>query len=386
MVSKMYVLAAISALVAGVFILHALNFKKGIYSSDGVSSISGLRAFLAIIVLLSHSTHYLYSLENEWIYNANYKEKFGVGNVYLNLGKVGVLMFFMISGFLFYRLIYKERLDTINLFKKRALRIVPCYWFSMLLIVVIGCFYYKLEINQESLYQLIRWALFIGGYSIGGINTSYINAGVDWTLKIEWMLYLSLPLIFMMTRGRSNKCKDIVILLSVLVILILSFIIRLYAGIYTDPRPVLGFASGLLAFRCMNKFTTLVGGPFSGMVAALCIIISFPLSSYAFSYIGMVFLCTIAFIVISSGNSIYKILSNKTMVSLGEVSYSIYLLHGIVLFLMTKITKGVVHYGFWGSFSFNLSLILISAYIAKYTFLKIEKRWFKKKLSIPKES
>lgn len=382
----MYVLAAISALVAGVFILHSLNFQKGIYTNDGVSSISGLRSFLAIIVLLSHSTHYLYSMKSEWIYNATYKEIFGIGNVYLNLGKLGVLMFFMISGFLFYRIIYKEKLDTLKLFKKRILRIVPCYWFSMLLIVIIGSFYYTTDINLQSLIQLIRWALFIGNYSIGEINTSHINAGVDWTLKIEWMLYISLPFIFIITRGKSNRCKDIVILLSILAIFILSFMIRLYAGIYTDPRPVLGFASGLLAFRYMHKFTRVTENPLSGLIAALCIIISFPLGSYALFYMAMVLLCTISFLIISSGNSIYNILSNKTMVSLGEVSYSIYLLHGIILFLMTKVMSGVVIYSFTEVFLFNLSLILITAYTSKITYLKIERRWFKKNLSIPKES
>ena len=109
----MYILAALLSLIVSFFILRGLNYQKGIYNSNGIESISGLRALLALAVLLSHSTHYLYSLEKKWIYDANYKEFFGIGNIYLNLGKVGVLMFFMISGFLFYRLVYKESINII---------------------------------------------------------------------------------------------------------------------------------------------------------------------------------------------------------------------------------------------------------------------------------
>lgn len=382
----MYLLAAALSLIVSFFVLRVLNYQKGIYNDGGVDSISGLRAFLAISVLLSHSTHYLYSLGNEWVYNASYKEFFGIGNIYLNLGKVGVLMFFMISGFLFYRLIYKENMDIKALFKKRILRIVPAYWFSMILIIIIGSFYYTVDFNAATLIQLFRWAFFIGEYNIGGINTSNINAGVDWTLKLEWLLYLSLPILFVITKGKRKEYKDVAILISVVIIFLLALMIRLYSGIYTDPRPVLGFASGMLAFRLSTRLMALKEKKPYGYLAALCIILSFPLGSYAVFYIFMVLLCTISFLIISSGNTVGKILSNKTIVSIGEASYSIYLLHGIVLFLMEKTDVATQHNTFLGVFLFNLSLILITAYISKITHLKIEKRWFNKKLSLPKKS
>ncbi|SPW34512.1 Uncharacterized protein conserved in bacteria [Edwardsiella tarda] len=382
----MYILAALFSLIVSFFILRGLNYQKGIYNSSGIESISGLRAFLALAVLLSHSTHYLYSLEKKWIYDANYKEFFSIGNIYLNLGKVGVLMFFMISGFLFYRLVYKESMNTRMFLKKRILRIVPAYWFSMVVIIMIGCFYYRVDYNISSLIELLRWAFFIGDYSIGGINTAHINAGVDWTLKIEWILYLSLPILFIMTRKKSKRHKDISILISILIILALAFMIRLYAGIYTDPRPVLGFASGLLAFRLSEKIKTFKDSKLLGYLAAAFVILSLPLGTYAAFYLFMVFFCTFSFLVVSSGNTISNILSNKTIVSLGEASYSIYLIHGMVLFLMEKVDIARQINTFAGIFLFNLILIIITAYASKILHLKVERRWFNKDLSIPKES
>ncbi|MCY1761142.1 acyltransferase [Klebsiella pneumoniae] len=382
----MYILAALFSLIVSFFILRGLNYQKGIYNSSGVESISGLRAFLALAVLLSHSTHYLYSLEKKWIYDANYKEFFGIGNIYLNLGKVGVLMFFMISGFLFYRLVYKESMNTRMFLKKRILRIVPAYWFSMIVIITIGCFYYKVDYNIPSLIQLLRWAFFIGDYSIGGINTAHINAGVDWTLKIEWILYLSLPALFVLTRKKSKKYKDISILISILIIMILAFIIRFYAGIYTDPRPVLGFASGLLAFRLSEKTKALKDSKPLGYIAAFFVVLSLPLGTYAVFYLSAVLLCTFSFLIVSSGNTIGDILSNKTIVSLGEASYSIYLIYGIVLFLMEKVDIVKQINTFSGVFLFDLVLIIITAYASKLLHLKVERRWFNKDLSMPKES
>lgn len=382
----MYILAALLSLIVSFFILRGLNYQKGIYNSSGIESISGLRAFLALAVLLSHSTHYLYSLEKKWIYDAHYKEFFGIGNIYLNLGKVGVLMFFMISGFLFYRLVYKESMNTGMFLKKRILRIVPAYWFSMILIIITGCFYYKVNYNISSLIELLRWAFFIGDHSIGGISTADINAGVDWTLKIEWILYLSLPVLFFMTRKKSKRHKDLSILISIIIIFALAFMIRLYAGIYTDPRPVLGFASGLLAFRLSEKTKAFKDNKLLGYVSASFIILSLLLGTYAVFYLSMVLLCTFSFLIVSSGNTIGNILSNKTIVSLGEASYSIYLIHGIVLFLMEKVDITSKINTFPEVFLFNLILIIITAYASKLLHLKIEKRWFNKDLSIPKES
>lgn len=50
----------------------------------------------------------------------------------------------------------------------------------------------------------------------------------------------------------------------------------------------------------------------------------------------MLALCSIAFIVVASDNSLFGILHNKTIVGIGEISYSLYLIHGSVLYYFTK--------------------------------------------------
>jgi peptidoglycan/LPS O-acetylase OafA/YrhL len=49
---------------------------------------------------------------------------------------------------------------------------------------------------------------------------------------------------------------------------------------------------------------------------------------------------TLLFIILASGNSIFGILSNTYSRLLGQITYSLYLLHGIVLFIVFRFIIG----------------------------------------------
>lgn len=347
----MHALTAMLSIALSIFVLSRLNYQKGIYNNSGVTSITGARCFLALLVMMSHSTHYLYERNNEWIFDGKFKLLFGINNFYATSGKLGVLVFFMISGFLFYRVIYKNEVDLKALFSKRIRRIVPLYWLSMIFILIIGCISFNPKLSISLLIDLVRWSAFIGTYSIGEINTSIINSGVDWTLKLEWLLYISLIPLSLLTKGMSDRKKDLFIVLSILLIMAAASEIRMHGHIYTDPRPVLGFVSGLFAYRISSSVKRLSKSKTASSVALISVFASLFTCVYAGYYLIMLALCTIFFIVISSGNSIFGILENKTIVSIGEVSYSIYLLHGIILYIMTKSTDSMKGYIYDNLFS-----------------------------------
>ncbi|WP_025903282.1 acyltransferase [Tatumella sp. UCD-D_suzukii] len=376
----MYVLSAILSIALSIFVLSRLNYQKDIYNKSGVVSITGARCFLALLVMMSHATHYLYEKNNEWIFDGKFKLPFGLNNFYATSGKLGVLVFFMISGFLFYRVVYKDEVDLKSLFIKRIKRILPLYWFSMILIIAVGCLSFRPEMSTNTLFGVVRWATFVGTYSIGEINTSIINSGVDWSLKIEWMLYLSIIPLSLLTRGMSDRKKDLFIILSILLIMAAAAEIRMHGHIYTDPRPVLGFVSGLFAYRVSSSVKSLKKSKAASTIALISVVLSLFACIYAGYYLVMLGLCTVFFVVISSGNSIFGILENKTIVSIGEVSYSIYLLHGIILYLMMKASEKLPQ-DFYESFIFctlfNFLLIISSAYLSKVTYKNIELRFYK---------
>lgn len=255
------------------------------------------------------------------------------------------------------------------------------YWFSLAAILVTGLVFTNFTLSTSSIIDTLRWMFFIGNYNIGDLSTSNINSGIEWTLKTEWMLYLSLPLIYFLTKNKSNRTKDVVILVSILLILGISFLIRVYGKIYTDPRPVLGFATGLIAYRAFTSHPRLVEylkhSSRAACISIGAITLGLFLSSYASFYLGMTILCSIAFFVVASGNSLFGILHNKTIVAIGEVSYSLYLLHGIVLYYFTKIFDHVYTESIFQATVIKTTFLLITVYISKYTFIYIEKRFYK---------
>lgn len=375
----MYIFSSVFSVALSIIILSFFNYKDKIYNNSGIVSITGSRCFLALAVMISHSTHYLYSIKHDWIFNADFKLWFGFDNYFVTLGKVGVLIFFMISGFLFYRIIYKDNFYSKSLIINRFKRLLPAYWSSMLLILIIGQFYFNPKINLEYVFGVLRWAIFIGTYQIGDLNTSYINSGIDWTLKIEWLLYLSIIPISYLTKGMSYRKKDFFIFISVFIILCIAAFIRKYGHIYTDPRPVLGFISGLIAFRFRDHLKDFRLSKLASVLTIFFLVIGLFSCAYAGYYLIMLASCTVIFLIISSGNDIFGLLSNKTIVSLGEVSFSIYLFHGIVIFFISRALgeySKIYSENLIYCVIFNTIIIITSALIAKVSYLKVEKRFY----------
>ena len=383
----MIIFCSIISLTISFFILHKINFSNKIYNNYGVVSITGSRAFLAGFVALSHSNHFLYTMNgNKWIFDKDYKIYFGLDNFYSNSGKIGVLIFFMISGFLFYRCIYNPTFNAKEMIKKRVLRIVPMYWFSLLLIITFGLIFLDFKFNLIAFIQSIKWALFIGNYKIGNLSTADINQGVEWTLKIEWLLYLSIVILSISLKKFNNKIKDLFVIVSILLILSIATLMRIYCDFYVDPRPTLGFFTGFIAFRLSDKLSIFKNNNIASIIAIFCFIISFFITSNTFYYIVIFLFSSIFFLIISSGNNLFTFLSNKTIVSLGEVSYSIYLLHGLVLSILVRFIPDGTQLNYFTCIAFSVVFFLSTAFIAKITYLFIEKKFYIKQSEFNKIS
>lgn len=168
------------------------------------SSIDGLRGILAVFVFIHHFiVWYFYIKTGHWdIFNSN---------IYKSLGHTSVTIFFMITGFLFFRKITRGNdVEWSKLFKSRVRRIFPLYLAVVTIVFIIVAFKtdFKLKVSDSDLaLQLLQWLLFtfpsaenINGYGA----TSFIVAGVTWSLVYEWFFYLSLPLIALLAGKRVN--------------------------------------------------------------------------------------------------------------------------------------------------------------------------------------
>jgi peptidoglycan/LPS O-acetylase OafA/YrhL len=352
-----------------VLIISIFIFRLGVFkfidsqSQNRENHIDGLRFILSLSVVFHHFTlSYLYFNKQPWAISS--LDIYPINQI---IGGFGVALFFMVSGYIFSNTPPGNN-NWIIFYLKRALRIFPVFIFSSLLCMLVAIYIQREEFNTGYLNKsLLYW--FDGGITgikpnLFGLDRSrYLNASVTWTLYWEWAFYFSLPLIYFL-REKLDKLS-----LSISILFICVYLIN-----YLDSKLVLYiayFTSGFLArdiaqvhklskFKC-NIFLTIF------------MMLFFILVQNTYSANTLPLLCIIfAFIVL--GGDLFGLLSMRSVIRLGEISYSIYLLHGIFFYCMNKL----VFTYFINVNTITYLLISFLSVIALFIFSSITYRYIEK--------
>lgn len=347
------------------------------------NSINGVRGLLASLVMFSHLFKDLTLYQGiKWKYDKNYYELIGWGNQALNTGKIGVAIFFMISGYLFYRLLLKQenKLNIKKFFYNRFTRIYPLYFFAISFCILYLLTTTQYNLDFQILEKLLSWFLFLGPYD--GLRIVDMTHGVEWTLKLEILLYISIPILFyIFSKIQNLYLRHFFIISSIVTIFIIGYILRVYGKVYIDPRAALCFYIGYIALEIKKQKNKVLysffNGKFAALLSILLFISAFFISSHNFLYFYLIFSCGFLFISLACDNNLFGLLSAQPLQVMGEISYSIYLLHGIVLYFFINL----LHY--FEVKNIYILLILILSYfycvytLSTITFLQIEKRFHK---------
>ena len=106
-------ISVIISIIASLFVIkHFVNKKIITLIENRISNIDGLRGYLALGVFFHHFI-ITYYWQNTGIWQRSPE------NFYNNLAELSVSMFFMITGYLFFKVILKNDLDVKLFFKKR---------------------------------------------------------------------------------------------------------------------------------------------------------------------------------------------------------------------------------------------------------------------------
>lgn len=249
---------------------------------------------------------------------------------------------------------------------------MPLYFFMLAVVLTITAFLSHFHTNESGtdiLTEVIRWSSsMFGTPDINGIeNTWQITAGVIWSLSFEWMFYFSLPLLaIVIFRMRSSF---LLLLFCSCTVLLLLYMNR--DALYHLFSFVAGICAALmvripkLRMMCQKKIISVV---------IVLLLISLVIFIPGRTVLSIIILFPV-FLAIVSGNTLFGILIKKISLTLGEMSYSIYLLHGIVLFTVFRF---IIGYETAAGLSFTAYAFLINIcaalliLICRFTYSQIE--------------
>ena len=195
-------------------------------SSTRLPGIEGLRAAAASAIVVIHV----------WLYDGG--ELLGAttpaATVMWNLS-LGVTLFFALSGFLLYRpfaaaIARGDGLpDLVQYVRNRALRIVPAYWAILLVsALLLGTTHVRdgegdLVIGPlDDPVLLLETALLVQNFTPGTLG---IGVGPAWSLAVEAVFYLVLPLLVLaavrLARGCHTRSRRVAVLLAPPLVLLL---------------------------------------------------------------------------------------------------------------------------------------------------------------------
>jgi len=326
-----------------------------------VSSLDGLRGVLATAVIVHHfAVSYFWHVTSSWQTTDS--------RVLNNMGTVPVSLFFMITGYLFAAKIYRGEPKWRAIYLSRVRRIFPMYVFSVALIVAIA--FYQSAARApiiDSLKAIGRWIIFIGSPVNGFQDTVRINASVQWTLLYEAVFYLCLPVLYCLLRRRLPGVA-VFVALAVLACLWSEYhhhfhnrFIKLF---------VVGIAVAVFEDR-MRKWAINFAGLRCTLLAIAVLLVSMKLKSY--STLQMLIL-GIPFALFVLGNSLHGLLEVRGLKILGEASFSIYLLHGIVIYCLFSLLNlyDFTTASFIGYAGYLPLVILLTSCISVLTYWCIE--------------
>ena len=311
---------------------QVLSKRFGVLQEPGrFASIDGLRGYLAFFVFLHHaSIWYAYLRTGLW--------QSPPSHLYRQLGEASVSAFFMITGFLFFSKLLNSRqrgVDWLQLYVSRVLRLTPLYLFAVLGLILVVLAMTTEPISAHEWWKpLIKWITFtiLGSPDLGGVaNTPVIVAGVTWSLRYEWLFYCSLPLMALFIGIKPQPLS----------IAVGAFSLAWFASWQPQAVLLLPFAGGMAAALLIRSeaFCSVSKRPLASVLILLCVGLTIKAFASAYSVAPLVLL-TVAFALIAGGNSLFGLLTWTASRFLGEMAYSIYLLHGLILFVSFKLILG----------------------------------------------
>ncbi len=201
-----------------------------------IASLDGVRAIACLMVVIFHMTLIMVQDIHVWV-------PARMSTMVASLayaGDTGVNLFFILSGFLLFLPFAKALLfdnpwpATGTFYLRRILRIIPAYYVSLFLMILI---FHPQFLQPDHFGDLLMFLILFMDSSPTAFKQ--IN-GPFWTLAVEWQFYLLLPCIALgiaLLVRRFPQQRRLLALIGCLVILMGWGLLTRYLGIYLTSHP-----------------------------------------------------------------------------------------------------------------------------------------------------
>jgi len=282
-------------------------------------------------------------------------------------------LFFCITAFLFWgrALARNGDLPAGPFLRGRAFRLVPLYLAcDLIAIAIVGRHVHWASVGAaKGLVRMFSMGL-VQWEKLGGVEVWQVDAGVTWSLPYEWGFYLLLPALACVARtGRSRLLWPFAAGVAVMfgfgrAFFFLPGIVAAHAVRHPPTVRALRTPAASVGVVAAVAGLALIGGEGYGPPALL--------------------LTGVAFVPIACGNSLFGLLNLSGLRLMGMVSYSVYLLHGMSLYLARPALArakhgggGPTHYWTWiaGLAVATLVASLITYRWVEWPFIVLDRRF-----------
>ena len=200
-------------------------------------------------------------------------------------------------------------------------------------------------------------------------------AGVTWSIQDEWLFYLSLPVLaFLIAKSRHHLALSSLLLAVPLVLVETNFHHAGTAPLQTHLMRAALFFAGMV---CASLHKAEIRPALPDWIAS-CVVVAAIAATLLFPDIytpGPLLLLGVAFFLIASGCSLWGVLTSRPAIRLGDVSYGVYLLQGLVLAAMFRQAplRGFALSSPWHHWSLALAAMLLLVMLATATHVLIER-------------
>jgi peptidoglycan/LPS O-acetylase OafA/YrhL len=311
-------------------------------------SLTGSRFWAAFLVFLFHA-----SMSSDLAPYADPTTQHVFAAIVSKAGWLGVSYFFILSGFI---MVWSARDDDTvgDFYLRRFAKIYPTHCLTWALAFLVGA----VSVGE---YKLWSSNLLLVNTWVDDVNYFFVANRPSWSLCIEAVFYMLFPFLFKVMKAIPKKFD----LLGFLLATAASVLVQTYIYIGVEPNHMMGafhisqrqfwvsymfppprmfeFLAGMFAARLLMYGRA----PFLPKSASVALLVATYIGAMFIPFqfgLSVVYIIPVSLLIVSIARDDMEarktVLNGKTSVWLGEISYSFYMVHFLVLFFFLNLVSG----------------------------------------------